>query len=280
MDILLLGTDFSTRSDRALRRAMILARQADLELLIVHVIDDDQPRRLLDSQRRESEALLGETARTITEQDGLACRTEVRLGRPSEELPVAARAFDARMMIIGPHRRAPIRDVFGAVTAERIARRSPVPLIVANAVPSGPYRRLLLPVDLEQGSRRAVGAAASLGMKAAEVTLLHVYDAEAREMLGRAMATSGEKLDYLSERRAQARQDLREFAASAGIDGALRVRESTGSVSTDIERAGTETAADLIVVARSNKGTIERGIVGSVTESLLRAVDLDILIVP
>lgn len=151
---------------------------------------------------------------TITEQDGLACRTEVRTGRPSEELSAAARAFDARMMIIGPHRRALIRDAFGAVTAERIARRSPVPLLAANAVPSGPYRRLLLPVDLERGSRRAAAAAAGLGMKGAEVTLLHVYDAEAREMLGRAMATSGEKAEYLSDRKAQAqRGPFHEFVA-------------------------------------------------------------------
>lgn len=43
MKKIMFATDFSERSDRALRRAVILARAHDAVLEIVHVVDDDRP---------------------------------------------------------------------------------------------------------------------------------------------------------------------------------------------------------------------------------------------
>ncbi|WP_262271421.1 universal stress protein [Microvirga yunnanensis] len=39
---ILAATDFSTRSQRAVRRAGLLARDCGAELTLVHVVDDDQ----------------------------------------------------------------------------------------------------------------------------------------------------------------------------------------------------------------------------------------------
>src|SRR5690606_35203489 len=132
----------------------------------------------------------------------------------------------AAMMVIGPHQRAPIRDAFGAITAERIVHRSPIPLICANGVPTGPYRRLLMPIDLEDASRRTAQAIPALDFaRGTELALLHIYDAEAREMLGRTMATRDQKSEYLSERAAAAKEDLRNFAASVGLEHAAQLVE-------------------------------------------------------
>ena len=282
MAILLLGTDFSTRSDRALRRAVLLARQTGCELLIVGVIEEDSSAGSLDTQRREVSALLRRMQQTITDDDRVPCRVEVRIGRPSEQLAEAAQEAGATMMVIGPHQRALIRDAFGTVTAERIVDHSPIPLIAANGVPSGPYRRLLLPVDLEEASRRAARALGTLEFAgSAEIALLHVYDPEAREMLGRAMVTHDEKREYLSERAAAAKEDLRKFAASVGLEHATQlVEESGGPMAADIEQFASEDGADLIVVSRSDKGLIGRSILGSVTEDLLRSGKLDVLVIP
>jgi nucleotide-binding universal stress UspA family protein len=40
---ILAATDFSTRSNRALRQAGLLAQMGRAQLHIVHVVDDDQP---------------------------------------------------------------------------------------------------------------------------------------------------------------------------------------------------------------------------------------------
>ncbi len=50
MRTIMFATDFSERSDRALRRAVILAPAHGAALEIVHVVDDDQPRRIVDHE--------------------------------------------------------------------------------------------------------------------------------------------------------------------------------------------------------------------------------------
>lgn len=43
MQRIVAATDFSSRSDRAVRRAGLLAREFDAQLTLLHVVDDDQP---------------------------------------------------------------------------------------------------------------------------------------------------------------------------------------------------------------------------------------------
>ena len=82
MKRILVATDFSTRSDRALRRAVLLARQHSAEMTIVHVIDDDQPPQLLKAEERESGSLLRELAATVCEIDRVPCDARVAFGEP------------------------------------------------------------------------------------------------------------------------------------------------------------------------------------------------------
>lgn len=282
MTMLLVGIDFSTRSDRALRRAVLLAREANFEILIVGVIEEGTSTGSEDRRQREASTLLRRIQRTIIDHDGVPCRMEVRVGRPSEQLAKAAQDNSVDLMVIGPHGRRLIRDAFGAVTAERIVQHSRTPLIASNSIPSGPYRRLLLPVDLGDASRQAVKALPKLEFgKNAEIVLLHIYEPEARAMLGRAMVSQEMKGDYMSERAALAEKELKDFAASVGLKRATQlVTESRGSMVDDIERFAAADGTNLIVVSRSNKGLIGRSILGSVTEDLLRSGKLDILVVP
>jgi len=64
MKKILLATDFSERSVRALRRATLLARRFAASLVIIHVVDDDQPRRIVGGERDAASALLGRPAET------------------------------------------------------------------------------------------------------------------------------------------------------------------------------------------------------------------------
>lgn len=63
MKTIMVATDFSERSDRALRRATLLARQFEATMLLVHVVDDDQPRRIVDAERDEATKLLRQMTR-------------------------------------------------------------------------------------------------------------------------------------------------------------------------------------------------------------------------
>lgn len=83
MKTLMVATDFSERSDRALRRATLLARQSGAALTLVHVVDDDQPERIVAVERMEAERLLADLVQTVRQTDGIPCEAEVILAAPS-----------------------------------------------------------------------------------------------------------------------------------------------------------------------------------------------------
>lgn len=82
MKTILVATDFSARSDRALRRATLLARQSGATLSLIHVVDDDQARRIIDSERSAATELLSEQAATLTKIDGVPCDARVIVADP------------------------------------------------------------------------------------------------------------------------------------------------------------------------------------------------------
>ncbi len=165
MKKIMLATDFSERSDRALRRATLLARQFEAALLIVHVVDDDQPRRIVESERDVASTLLRELRDTVQDIDGIPpCETRVELADPFVGIARAVEEVAPDLLVIGPHRRQALRDVFDGTTAERTIRSVTCPVLMVNAPPVGPYGHVMLTTDFSEGSKRAAKTCIGLGI--------------------------------------------------------------------------------------------------------------------
>ncbi|MBW8319646.1 MAG: universal stress protein, partial [Rhizobium sp.] len=133
----MVATDFSERSDRALRRATLLARQTGASITLVTAVDEDKPRRLVDEEKREAEALLREMSATVRNVDGVPCEARVVLAEPSQAIVQTASESRPDLLVIGPHRRQLFRDIFVGTTAERTIRNAPCPVLMVNATPAG-----------------------------------------------------------------------------------------------------------------------------------------------
>ena len=228
MKRILVATDFSTRSDRAVRRATLLARKFEAAVSLVHVIDDDRPKRIVDTERELTSVLLGEQARSVREIDGVDCSAEVLLGAPSDEMIKAAQAGMADILVIGPHRHHAFLDVFRGTTAERTIRSGSHPLLVANGVPAGFYRHILAAVDLSEGSGNALRALADLGLdKLAAVSVVYVFSAPARSHMAVASASSEDIEDYLAGEKKRAGGELAEFLRGLAISPTRQVLKLT-----------------------------------------------------
>ncbi len=282
MRTVLVATDFSTRSDRALRRATLLARRVSARLILVHVVDDDQPGRLVESAEREAIVLLAEMARTIREVDGLDCDAKVIRGEPFRGLSDAAAEFDADLMVMGPYRRQVLREIFIGTTVDRTIRRSRRPILMANGVPAQPYRRILVATDFSDASAHAVRTAQDLGLLAdAEIVFLHVFDTLARDAMLRAAMTREQLKDQLAEDEAQAAHGMVGFIGKVQVKASRTmvcpVRESTGQT---IRDRAQENRSDLIVLGTRGQSRLGTLLLGSVAESILQDAELDVLVVP
>ena len=129
MQRIMLATDFSERSDRALRRAVLLARSHGARLDLVHVVDDDRPQRIVQHEVEDARAMLRELARALERDDGVQTDIDIILSDPFAGIVTAAAERQPDLLVIGPHRRPILRDVFLGTTAERTIRPAAGPMV-------------------------------------------------------------------------------------------------------------------------------------------------------
>lgn len=281
MTLVLVGTDFSTRSDRALWRAAMLAKAAGWSIHLLAVIDDDQPPAMVDAHVREAGSILDDLAATMERHDGVACRTEVRTGDPFMTLADAAREIMPTVMVLGPHRRQLLRDQFLGTTVERTLRRTTCPVIVANGVSSGAYRRVMIAVDLEPYSEAGLRTADALPfVRGAKRMAMYAYDPIADAMLAGSFTPVEERAAYREETMAAALGGLENFLLNTGVRGfAPIVRPSRGEISVAITEASRALDVDLIVLTASDKNALTKKILGSTVEAVLRDAEVDVLVI-
>lgn len=278
---LVVATDFSTRSDRALRRATIVARQHDVPLVLVHVVDDDQPHHLVEDQMNASRLIVAETAATITQMDGISADAEVLAGDVFSGILQVADEVAAGMIIVGPHRRQ-LRDVFMGTTAERTIAHSRQPVLLTAGVPSAPYDRAMLALDLNEASRTAALEFLELGLvDRAAIIAMHAFDAPAQRMMHRAMVEAEAIDHYVAGEQIDAQAGFSEFLAEVGLAGVPKVIVPVdGSAARRILECARGENASLIVVGTSQRTRLARFMLGSVAEAILGDTDRDVLVIP
>lgn len=280
MHRILVATDFSTRSDRALRRALLLARQSSAKLVLLHVVDDDQPTQMVEAQRDESTNLLEELTQTAR-ADGIGCEFSVVLGDPFERIALAAEELRADLVLLGPHRRQILRDIFVGTTAERIIRTSGRPVLMVNGFPTSLHRTVVIAMDFTPYSATAARAARQLGLlEHGEPIALHVIE-DATGPLARASIPMQELRVREMQEEETAHAKLAQIVAEAGVGASLRVvRSNEESTSMAINNWAQRLSADLVVVGTHGRSGLEKWLLGSVAECVLAHSTIDVLAVP
>lgn len=281
MDRILVATDFSTRSDRALRRAALIAKRVEASLVLVHVVDADQPERLVASERSEALSLLEETARTLRTGGGIGAEPLVEVDDVHNGILHAAEEVGADLIILGPHR-SRLRDVFIGTTVERVVRRSRFPLLVAVQTQSAPYEKTLLALDFDEASKSAGRAALAMGIfEHTEVVVMHAFDTPAEGMMRRSLETPAAVQEYVADERSIAGDKLHGLVRELGLPASYqRVAAINGTPARSILESARSEDAHLIVLGTNQRKGFERLLIGSVTEDVIRDAHRDILIVP
>lgn len=266
---LLIATDLSPRSDRALHRAVLLARQAGRPLVVLHVMDDDLPEATRARQRAEAETAIGHQ---LAQHQATEAAIEIVEGRPHDVILKRAAALDARLVILGTHRDRGLLDLFTGTTAERVIRAGQRPVLMVCRAPAGPYARAVTGVDFSPHGIHAAGVARALMPDCAQ-RLVHVYDVPfagfrpGDEADQEARETHARRLEALvAEHLAGGSTPPVETVIARGEPLEVLWREADGR------------DADLIVVGTRGQGGAGRHLLGSVAHELLADARRDVLV--
>ena len=282
MRMLLAGTDLSSRSDRALHRAALMAREFKARLLLLHAVDDDQPQAMIDQDTRQATALLDGQALHLAELANARPDVLVRTGDPFDLIVETAREQQADLIVMGAHRKRLLRDIFVGTTIERVMRTGNTPVLMVNAYPNGAYRRVLLAVDLSEASARAARAAKALGfLDSSVVSIVHAFRPYAKALLGRTGANQDVITQHVVHTAVEVASELTSFLDREDLNDdryeiILEEGDPFGTIKDSVRRKD----PDLLVIGTRGHTGLKRFLLGSVADEVLRQVECDILAVP
>jgi nucleotide-binding universal stress UspA family protein len=139
------------------------------------------------------------------------------------------------------------------------------------------YQRILVPTDGSAGSARVLEHA--VGLAAVHGATVHaLYVINSGSFAGLPMESSWEGLDEMLRSDGEAAmEEVRAVAADAGVPVETTVAE--GTPSREIVRFAEQEGCDLVVMGTHGRGGIDRLLLGSVAEKVVRASEVPVLTV-
>ncbi|APX83444.1 universal stress protein UspA [Methylorubrum extorquens] len=275
---ILVATDFSPRSQRAVRRAGILAGQTGGDVMLMHVVDGAGTRQVA-RDVREAQRMTVEQVAVVPELFRVDCRSLVVPGRRPDAVLDAAAARQVDMIVVGSGHGKGTQGL--GRTVGGLIRAAPCPVLVVNRSVAGPYARVTVPVDFSDASARALRSVASLGLAdRARVTVVHAFEVLGKSKLS-GFGIPREQIDgYVEGWRSSFAEETDAFLEAEGLAGrdwARRMEE--GRPDEVISSLAARTCSELLVMGTRARTGFRRALLGSVTEAVLAAGGADVLVV-
>ena len=289
-DSILVPTDGSEHATRATEHALSLASTFGADVHALGVVDIARlagpfdaggiDQGFIDRFREEAENDIKHVENQWSQPDRY--HGEVREGPPSAEILNYVAEEDIDLVAMGTHGRSGIeRFVLGSVT-EHVLRASPVPVLATRAVedepPTLPYRKVMVPTDGSECADVAIDHALSIAdATGATVHVVYVVDTNVYAVAP-GVETPSDYIEHLEVDGEAVVEDVAEQARAAGVEVETAVVE--GRPSAGITSYADENDVDVVVMGTHGRSGLERFLLGSTTERVIRGSDLAVIAVP
>jgi nucleotide-binding universal stress UspA family protein len=281
---ILCPVDFFPASNAAVTHATSLAATYGARLQLLHVVTPitafayEYPIDTSEILRSAEQTAAREMKRLVERawDAGVPASSEVRMGDVYDEIRAAIGTLKPELVVMGTHgRRGAERWLMGSTT-EKLLRRSPVPVLairgaVENEV-AQPFRHMLVTTDFSSGTGDALAYAFSLAREnRSKVTLLHVVHLVAADL-------SDNYRERATELYYKDLEDLVPPEARTWCDVVTRVE--SGIPYRVILRLLQTEKVDLLVMNIHGKGMLDRALLGSTADRVVRGASCPVLMVP
>ncbi len=275
---ILVATDFSDISQRALEYAKALAKPANSELLLVHVSPLPDLITPPEATWIDVPAILAEEAEQL-EHTGAALRSEgyraqaISLsGMLHDELLALLKEYKVDLLVVGTHGKKGLERFLTGSDAEALLRRVACPVLsVGPAVPAlhgktWSVRKIICATTLDPNSVPVAALAQKVAaFHQAELVLFHVQDPDDRQ-----------EVDFESFEEA-----LRSYSPEGlGAYAWLRPRVDSRSPGASIIDLATSQGADLIVMGARTASPIATHVQGGIVAEVLAHAPCPVMTFP
>ncbi|WP_114576337.1 universal stress protein [Saliphagus sp. LR7] len=290
-DRVLIAVDGSEEAKCAATHGLEVAGGFDATVDVIHVVDQRSRRFVRTNAEGEdleerSDAILAEIETLATER-GQSTTATTATGVPQRAIADHAAETNADLIVVGRQGATGLgKRLLGGVT-EGILHRSEIPVLVVPREDSGAeigYSSVVVPTD---GSENAA-AATPHGVEIARRfgSAIHVLNVVALQSAGGPFNAGGLDEAFIERLEAEGEAAVEEIATGIAerapateVTTAVTRSSSFQGASAGIGEYVADNAIELIVMGSRGRSNLERQLLGSVTSSVLRTVDVPVLIV-
>ena len=279
---ILCTTDLLPRSDAAIERAGILSDQLNADLTLLHVVVPGESQQTLEQTLICASSEMQSRVSPSRWRAHNAPSLAVHAGSAAKIILDTAAESRADLLILGAHRKRPLRDALEGTIAERALATRKYPVLVVRETATLPYRRVLLALDASDASASAIRAAESLVLTpTADATVVHAHKPPYEGMLHSVDVGMETAVRYAENWKREANQAVRELLSYESKDAArydihIEQKAATPAILQAIEVF----SPDLLVMGTRGGSRLRRALVGSVANRVLQEISCDVLIVP
>ncbi len=294
---ILVPVDFSDPSKKALNYGMSLAVELNATLLVTHVVQYSVPvayafpietHQIQKNQADEIKLRLSDLIPHDFRQS-LKCQFIVKAGVIEDELLGIVEDETVDLLVMGTHgRRRFERWLLGSVT-EHILRKIHVPILTVSHLDEGhelgelrpvPLHKLVYATDLSQKSGEAMNLALALAAEfSAELIVLHVMKG-LRWAYGAEYVPLDIETDTVKLREGLWERLEASLPERVRHDPRVRTELIEGVPYETILKVADEEKADMIIMNLQSKTGLERALLGSTAERVVRGAHTSVLSVP
>jgi nucleotide-binding universal stress UspA family protein len=277
------ATDLGAGGNLAVTAALDLARRSGAKLSILSVVEVAQnanPRLAsepagagwLDMRQEEVRRSIHRTLETLGTPSTLV---HVGAGDPPAIVASFVGKFPSSLVVVGAHRLSSFERVLAGSTGERIVQHAGCPVMVATGQRHGPFKRILVAVDLSPSSPYILEYGSQLArIDDAETRV--VFSEEPSVALRRALVLPG----YRGSRRGMDRLRFEEMVRSSSFSEGVEHVVLEGPAGRAILKEAQRWGASLIVLGARTHRYLSRSRMGRTCRSVLRHGDRSIVVVP
>jgi nucleotide-binding universal stress UspA family protein len=281
---ILCPVDFLPESDTAIHYATALAAAHRAKLKLLHVVApivSNTYTSLVDvvdtgSIQEKFERQLEDVTRGVR-AEGIEVESEVTFGHIAPEIEREIRTYAPELVVLGTHGRRGLERWFMGSTTERLLRRSPVPLLIIpeakeeHGNTAARFKRILVTTDFSEGTTDALDYAFALARENdVHVTLLHVVHLPTASSFENGALSFTEIEDELSEM----------VSSRIRRGGRVETKVDKGVPHQVILNTIENQGIDLLVMNIHGKGLLERALLGSTAERVVKAASCPVMMIP
>lgn len=276
---ILVPTDFSKYSDKALKQAFDIAQEYKAKVYVLHVVREKMSHEIDDYgltahavRQMEADMIRGARKKLQKEIDKfpqskeLEVTSEVVIGDPSQEILKAQTEKGIDLVVISSLGRTGLAKYFIGSVARNVLKGSKCPVLLTKEHMLRPTK-ILVPSDFSEYSDKALKQGLDIGKQySAKVFLLHVIPTGALQG----------KADEMERVKERMKEQLDKFPRSKEVEVVIDVREGTPYEA--ILEEETDKVIDLIVIASLGRTGIAKYLMGGVARNVLKGAKCPVLL--